>query len=315
VNNTDPANPTVAVSITSQLDMNGQLLTDLTGNLQITTTGATGTISLTAPGTAGTITLNALGNPDGNIGLTAYSNVSLTANHDQLVLTTIEGDIIIDAHTDIRQTAGSNMSLAAYNDVGITSTNANIILASPATVSVVSDYASVTAGTDISLSAGGQLSLFGNDIGIGTNATATIVSTCTDYMTVTALNGPIDIQATGTGTINLLSENDLLLSAGGAISTTSGSVSMTTNTGTIELHANGSNLVLASGSDAVSISSGGGDNVSITAGGGGLILTTDGDLVMNGTGIQDTSVGLVSGKYLRIKLNNIYYKIQLLYDT
>jgi hypothetical protein len=151
--------------------------------------------------------------------------------------------------------------------------------------------------------------------GLSLNTSGALSLSADDPITISTTGNTDNINITSASELTLSSVNDTYINVGGGITANSGSVSMTSTSGSIELHANGSNLVLASGSDAVTISSGGGDNISLTAGGGGLILTTDGDLFMNGAGIQDTAFGTASGQYLRIKVNGTFYKVQLLDDV
>ena len=44
-------------------------------------------------------------------------------------------------------------------------------------------------------------------------------------------------------------------------------------------------------------------------------LSLTGDLVLNGANIQKTTAGAAGANFLRIKLNGVYYKIQLLADV
>ena len=292
---------------------------------------------------------------DGNdLAISAGLGVSLTAGNDDLSLLASIGSVNIESHSNIGISCNSNgvISVGGADTsqvnistkdggslVGINGETVNITggflnatlggsisLITSGTVGITADdpiTISTTGNTDvITISSASDLGLSGQVVTISGGAGVGITASDSDVSIASVLSGNVSIsayEALGLSTVNnsigITSATDTTITAGGAITTTSANVSMTASAGGIELHSNGSNLVLASLADAVTISSGGGDNVSITAGGGGLILTTAGDLFMNGAGIQDTNFGTASGQYLRIKLNGTYYKIQLLDDV
>jgi hypothetical protein len=87
------------------------------------------------------------------------------------------------------------------------------------------------------------------------------------------------------------------------------SINLTASAGSIALTASTDNLVLRGGTLAQLEGTGTNANVIIKP------ETTGGDLVLEGANIESNTSGPASTQYLRIKLNGIYYKIQLYADT
>jgi hypothetical protein len=178
------------VNINSTLDMNGQPLIDSTGLLtlsssDITLNANTTTGSVTVQGAAasltaydniamtagkdvtissigGNITLNALSTSDssGSIGIGADNSISIFSRVNQLVLSTAEGDILFDAHSALRQTAG--------NDITISSTGGNINIVTPSTSIALTQDITLTGSTIINNTLKLDSSLFDNNASSGT---------------------------------------------------------------------------------------------------------------------------------------------------
>ena len=239
-----------------------------------------------------------------NNGFTSVSAIADLPNNTFSIYNT--GGITAEFSDTVTITAQNSVNINVVDDVNMISSGGGTLTANFETVSIGASTTCSIGGQGTTISGGDEYLTMGAETVTVTSA-SNIDMTTGQFVNITATANDINLTANA-GSI-------VANAGGGAITTNSGSVSMTTTSGGIELHANGANLVLASGADAVSISSGIGDNVSITAGGGGLILTTDGDLILTGAGIQDTAFGAVSGQYLRIKLNGTYYKIQLLDDV
>ena len=279
---------------TSDLNMNGYNITT-PSNLTIATDTGTVTISNPVVGVGGA-QLNVNGSASIR-GDTAQLQILDNAGSQKGSLSYN----VIDGQTHL---VGTDLAISSDNVVDITATADISLFASTGNINITAHESSIglDSHTDIGISCNN-----GGNITVGGVNTTTV--------SVTAA-GELILSGTGVGITANDGSSLTLSSTSGEISLTAGgNTSITSSGGGIELHANGSNLVLASSGDAVSISSGGGDHVSISAGGDGLILGTAGDLVMNGLAIQSTDFGTASGQYLRIKLNETYYKIQLLDDV
>jgi len=120
-------------------------------------------------------------------------------------------------------------------------------------------------------------------------------------------NGNITINTNGTnavGDINMTAKGNVDIISNGA----GGFIDLTA-VSSIALTATGDNLVLRGGTLA---------QLEATGAGGDIIIkpeTGAGDLVFEGANIESASRGSNSGQNLRIKLNGVYYKIQLYDDT
>ena len=274
------------------ININGGFLNaNLGGSISLITSGTVGItaddpITISTTGSTDSITISSAS----ELGLSASTGVNITAN---------------DSSVSIASVTSGNVSISAYEALGLSTVNNGISISSADTLTIGATTTCSISGQGTTIGGGDEYLTMGAETVTVTSA-SNIDMTTGQYFNITATANDINLTANA---------GSIVANAGGGISTNSGSVSMTSTSGSIELHANGSDLVLASGGDAVTISSGGGDNISLTAGGGGLILTTAGDLVMNGAGIQDTSYGTPSGQYLRIYLNGTFYKIQLLDDV
>lgn len=253
----------IAVSSSSDIDVTAN-----DGAIDIRTSGS-GNIGLTA---YEFINITAQNN---DVGITGDNAVSITATRADLSLTATAGNVTITANE-------SNINLDSHTDIGISCNNGGTITvggADTGTINITTGSGSgnmtlsVPAGT-FSATCDGDLSLVSGAGELGISAGV----------------GTISISAPS-GTASLTSGEDLTLSAGYDLIMTAGaSASLTTTSGGIELHSNGANLVLASSGDGVTISSGGGDQVSITGGGGGINcsttsggnigLTSDGNITM-----------------------------------
>ena len=107
----------------------------------------------------------------------------------------------------------------------------------------------------------------------------------------------------GTGDVNITAKGDVDITSNGA----GGAVDITA-VSNVNITATGDNLVLRGGTLAQLEGTGTGANVILKP------ETTAGDLVLEGANIESGSAGGNSGQHLRIKLNGTYYKIALLND-
>jgi len=110
----------------------------------------------------GNMTLNALSTSDssGSIGIGADNSISIFSRVNQLVLSTGESDILFDAHSDLRQTAG--------NDITISSTGGNINIVTPSTSIALTQDITLTGNTIINNTLKLDSSLFDNNASSGT---------------------------------------------------------------------------------------------------------------------------------------------------
>ena len=119
--------------------------------------------------------------------------------------------------------------------------------------------------------------------------------------------GDINITANasaGTGDVNITAKGDVDITSNGA----GGFINMT-SVSSIDIEATGDNLTLTGGAVV---------QIEATGTGADIIIkpeTTAGDLVLEGGNIESGSRGGSSGQNLRIKLNGVYYKIQLYDDV
>ncbi len=130
------------------------------------------------------------------------------------------------------------------------------------------------------------------DMSIATNKVGGIVEIQAPQLLLQGTTGDINLTSTA-GDVNIISNG-----AGKSIDLTAVS--------SIALTATGDNLVLRGGTLA---------QLEATGTGASVVIKPAGDLVFEGTNIESASIGSYSNHNLRIKLNGVYYKIQLYDDT
>ena len=139
-------------------------------------------------------------------------------------------------------------------------------------------------------------------------------------------NGDIDIKTTGGGDVfvrttgglgggdlYLQSQDFLNVESAGAVHIEAGQGAVS---GNLSLYGEFNTYIEGKTGITLSTTAGTGD-ISLSSGKDVVVapLSLTGDLVLNGANIQKTTAGAAGANFLRIKLNGVYYKIQLLADV